>query len=243
MKRKSSALTTTTNVAPLVSRTKRSLVTRGSGNRVNLSLNRGMVILGRGFPKKIMIGHRYVEVVGMSTGSGTGISSYLFSCNGLYDPNITGTGHQPLYFDQMTALYNHYCVVGSKITAKLMADDAATAAKGYRFVGFVNDDNSYPSSTDLNVIEEQTLAKSITAQPNNSRPLMLELKWSAQQYFGKSVLANDELQGTATTNPVEQSYFAFGALCTDGVSPLNLRLEVNIEYTAIWKELRDVGTS
>ena len=37
------------------------------------------------------------------------------------DPNHTGVGHQPLYFDQLMTIYNHYIVIGAKITVKFTA--------------------------------------------------------------------------------------------------------------------------
>lgn len=40
---------------------------------------------------------------------------YQFSANGLYDPNISGSGHQPTGFDQLMAIYGEYVVIGSTI--------------------------------------------------------------------------------------------------------------------------------
>ena len=36
--------------------------------------------------------------------------------NSLFDPNRTGTGHQPYGFDQLSTFYNRYYVTGSKMT-------------------------------------------------------------------------------------------------------------------------------
>ena len=49
--------------------------------------------------------------------------------NSLFDPDQTGTGHQPYYFDQFAALYNRYTVLGSKLTAEfsLLPSAIATA--------------------------------------------------------------------------------------------------------------------
>jgi len=71
------------------------------------------VRVGRGFPKQMTMTHVYEDVITLTSVGGI-IQTYLFSANGMYDPNITATGHQPYYFDQMTALYNHYTVIGSK---------------------------------------------------------------------------------------------------------------------------------
>lgn len=38
------------------------------------------------------------------------VYEYLFNLNSLFDPDRTGTGHQPLGFDQLKTLYNRYRV-------------------------------------------------------------------------------------------------------------------------------------
>lgn len=38
------------------------------------------------------------------------VYEYLFNLNSLFDPDRTGTGHQPLGFDQIKTLYNRYRV-------------------------------------------------------------------------------------------------------------------------------------
>jgi len=48
--------------------------------------------------------------------SGAGVAgAYVFSANGCFDPDVTGTGGQPMGFDQMMIFYNHYTVVRSSI--------------------------------------------------------------------------------------------------------------------------------
>jgi len=43
-----------------------------------------------------------------------------FSLNSLYDPDITGVGHQPYGFDQMAALYSNYIVESASIQARFV---------------------------------------------------------------------------------------------------------------------------
>lgn len=63
-----------------------------------------------GFPRRLYIAHKYVDLVSVSSTAGV-VGSYFFKCNGMFDPNTTGTGHQPMYFDNCGAIYNHYTVV------------------------------------------------------------------------------------------------------------------------------------
>lgn len=53
---------------------------------------------------------RYVELVGFSNAATVG-SQQLMNLNSIFDPNRTGTGHQPYGFDQLAALYNRYRVL------------------------------------------------------------------------------------------------------------------------------------
>jgi hypothetical protein len=48
-------------------------------------------------------------------GSSAGVSLYQFAGNGCFDPDITGTGHQPYYWDTYTGVYNYYSVMGSRV--------------------------------------------------------------------------------------------------------------------------------
>ena len=45
--------------------------------------------------------------------------------NSLFDPDFTGTGHQPYYFDQFATIYQRYTVIGSKLTATFTPIPAA----------------------------------------------------------------------------------------------------------------------
>ena len=68
------------------------------------------------FPKKRLVRHRYVENVQLPAAGGAGqLRQYVFACNNMFDPNVTGTGHQPLYRDEMAAMYKYYTVIASYI--------------------------------------------------------------------------------------------------------------------------------
>lgn len=194
--------------------------------------------LGKGFPKQLQITHRYVDQFSLTSNVGT-VGSYFLSCNGMFDPNVSGTGHQPLYFDQMTALYDQYCVIGSSIKVTMFPSTGSTS--GVACVLYVNDDNASPAN--FQTLAEQTTATIKYMAFNNSDPLVMTKKWSAKKYFGGAVLANDELQGNATGNPVEQSFFNIAIQSANQTDTLSVVVMVELSYIAIWKELRDINGS
>lgn len=49
--------------------------------------------------------------VTLTTAGSTSLGTYYrFRLNSLYDPDVTGTGHQPYQYDQLTAIYQSYIV-------------------------------------------------------------------------------------------------------------------------------------
>lgn len=53
----------------------------------------------------------YADEFDITLTSGS-LYNYVFNSNSLYDPDSTGTGHQPLGFDQFSAMYSRYRVLG-----------------------------------------------------------------------------------------------------------------------------------
>lgn len=203
------------------------------------------VVLGKGFPRKLSFTHKYRDIA-TATVSGGAMTNYLFSCNGMYDPNISGTGGQPQWFDQLTALYNHYCVIGSKILVRFLPMDQSglitptTVACGI----FVNDDASLASSQTYLTLGQQSTGKVTYLAPLAVKPTVISRKWSAKKTFGGSVLSNTELQGTNGSNPTDQSYYhLFFQNANLSTTTQSIIFEVELEYIAIWKELKDVGGS
>lgn len=66
--------------------------------------------------KRMFTKLRYVsEAITFATTTSKGWRQ--FALNGLFDPDITGTGHQPLGFDQIKALYDNYRVHSARFSA------------------------------------------------------------------------------------------------------------------------------
>jgi len=197
------------------------------GNPASFSFRSAM-----GFPKKLHVNHAYTDTASVAI---TPSGSFQFSANGLFDPNITSVGHQPMYFDNLSAIYDHYTVLRSRIVVELLPDTIP-----YNVVLYVDDDTSIAS---FGGAAEQPSSTPIHAVlPQSAKPLRLTRSWDANAYFGGDILDNDNLQGTASANPTEQSYFTLVGLTTTGASG-SMSFSVRIEYEAVWDELKTQAQS
>lgn len=202
---------------------------------------RGLVSLGKGFPKKLTMTHTYIEPYTSLTSTAGAINIYKFICNGMYDPNYSGAGHQPYYFDQAAALYDHYHIIGSKITVTCVPSSSTSPSA---VVGIVISDDATLAASEWSSLAEFGQGGSNKAIAlSNSTPKTLVSTWSAKKIFGKGLMANNSLQGTSTANPTEQSVYNFYVQSIDGASNTTVYFTAKIEYIAVWSELKDIAGS
>lgn len=206
--------------------------------RGTLRLKR-MVNTGLGFPLKQVKTLRYADLISVT--STTGIKGvYNFSANGLFDPDITGTGHQPMFFDQMMAIYNHYAVIGAKIEIRGVPGSSNTSPMSV--ILNLNDDTT-AATGDINAVQEQSLSSRLKiCHVGETNPFRLVKKYSSKKVWGKGIMANGDLHGDATANPLEQTYFQI-VVQTVGATTTSISFQVLITYIAVFFELKDVGQS
>lgn len=209
-------------------RVKRMRLTRNVRNRATASV-------GKGFPKKFLITHKYVDTIDFQSNINGVRGIYKYSCNSLFDPDNTSIGHQPMYFDNLAAIYRHYTVIGSKIVVKLVPFEAEQAPG--ELVVFISDAGGDSILSFPEEAAEQTSASSRLIPATVDRPIIVTKKWSAKKTFGGSILGNDNLQGTASASPVEQSYFTLCVAAADGSAQVRYYVQVYLEYITIWDEL------
>lgn len=219
-------------------KTKAAVVKSSQGSR-NYAQNRGTAV-GRqiGFPPTMQFKHKYFASVS-TTGSGT--QQYRFRANGMYDPDQTGTGLQPLYFDQMSAIYNHFTVIASHI--KVTSIPAGTTVEDpFRIALWINDDTT-TTPTDFRNLVEQTSAVTSLTTGLNPTPVTLERWWNLSRCFGGRV-GESRFTGSGSADPTEQSIFEIAVIAMDGgVSNVTVYHDVEIEYTVVWSELKDIAGS
>jgi len=179
---------------------------------------------------------------------GSGVAgNYIFSANGVYDPNVTGTGHQPMAFDQMMLYYEQATVVRSSITV------ACIPAYPMRVAIYLSPDVG--PITDPSRLVENGLIKSVplsglaSAPVVNNRQPEITLSCDVASYFGRKtsreLTDDDQLTTTAAANPTEQVYFIIAGwqLTPDGSTAKALTFDVLLSYDVIFWEPRKLTVS
>jgi len=173
------------------------------------------------------------------TGAATG---YVFSANGMFDPDITGTGHQPMGFDTMMSFYDQYTVVKAAITV------TPVPMKPMRFGVYIADD--FTPQTDARKLMENGLVNTrmygglTSASTANVVFAGTSITLDVGKYFGRQnhreMMEDDRLFGTAAANPLEQVYFIIGCWQTDadGTTAAACAFDVLIEYDVLFWEPR-----
>lgn len=191
--------------------------------------------IGAGLPKKMIMTHKYTDYYNISSSTGL-LQTELFRCNSLYDPSFSHTGHQPMYFDQLSALYDHYTVIGSKITWKICQNN--TGLQTAKAAIYINDDSTVTPTAES--LSEQTTSRVLILPAYSNNIHTVVQKWSAKKAFGKAILGNLSFQGTSSSNPTEEQYFTLAAYGVNPSVPMSLDVFVTIEYITVWTELKDI---
>lgn len=179
-------------------------------------------------PKQLFNRLKYAETVNVAIGV-SGLGSYIFSCNGMYDPNTTGGGHQPMYFDQWSAMYNHYTVLKSTMKATVVANTTGATI----FSLGQDDDATINAATSYTIWERPGFQTKVVNAPVNPENTFLWSKWDAKKVFGADPQSDPSLQGSATSNPTEQTFYVF---YFDATPSTYVTVLVEIWYDVVWDE-------
>lgn len=145
-----------------------------------------------------------------------------------------------MYFDQLTAVYNHYTVMRSKITIQAVPTTTGTGIFGV----YIDDDTTVTPTLAQDLCEQNSSAyRLVCSAGSQGQPITVSKVWDAVQAFGPSTLANDDLQGNSGANPVEQQYFTIFVQDSPGAAVTTFNCLVTVEYLAIWDELKNINSS
>lgn len=210
-----------------------------------------------GFPQSMRTQLRYCDAIDFTPNSST-LSVHTFLANGLYDPDVSGTGHQPRGFDNFMEVYKTFTVKGSKIavtwsyegyngpsqtmSSGAPAQSIQSAAGGVQavpaVVGMVIP--TVEPSTSGTVAQNQEIEKArwVTITPSGEAKTIAG-RANGPDFFGKEFLTGSEgYTGTVSTDPSEKLYYHVCSALQHDEYPITIKLraQVIITYDVVFTE-------
>lgn len=177
--------------------------------------------------------------------SATAGGSHVMSANGLYDPDVSGLGHQPIGFDQWMTFYDHYTVLGCKATATFLPT-SGTASTAPQWVGLALTSGLTLATIDpLTMLEQKYTRKKLLTGSNAKGFATVSMNCSIKKYLGKrNVIDDPDLKGDASANPAEGVFLhILAAPYNPAINPDACYVSVELEYVALLTEPKQLTQS
>lgn len=181
---------------------------------------------------------RYTTYYSLTSTSGV-MALKVLSANGLFDPDITGTGHQPMSFDQMMAMYIKAYVLASRCTIDIYQTSAVpTVVCLYLSTQATLGYGSYESVVETGVAEYKLIPAGVSV------PLRLTKTVNIRDFLNRSeVLDDDTLATTASANPADQVYFMVTTQDANQTSTTSTQVVAVVDYDVVFTDPAQVAGS
>lgn len=219
---------------------KRKTKTKGKKKRVSKQPLGAPMGKSIGFPNNKVVRMRYVSY-GSITTNGISMGLNQYRANGIYDPDYTNVGHQPYTSDQWALFYNHYTVLGSKIT--IQASAVSTLAFPCMLGIYLSDDATIP--TDWETLRESGRGSQVQLPiASTIKDKTLSCKFSSKAFFGKKSLG-DAVGASVGADPTEQAIFNIYVQSLDKATSIanQIGITITIDYIVMYSEPKDLASS
>ncbi len=188
-------------------------------------------------PRRMNKTLRYAETFTLTTGTAGVIGTVqTMMLNNLYDPNSTGTGHQPYGYDQLTPYYGYYLV--HRTRWRLLATTIGNTSEvcvAYQIFPATSGVSIAGISTDA-ATEKSSVTTFNVGPSGNDRSRLVSGVASHYQVLGitpsqyKDNL--DQYGAAVTTGPVVGSYLEIGVGSYSGTAGVTLSVQVVLDFDA-----------
>jgi len=173
---------------------------------------------------------RYNTVVTLNSGIGT-IAEHVFRANSIHDPDWTGIGHQPLGHDELATLYEHYVVMGCRMTAVVVSPGNTVSTDSGVCGIYTHDDTAALTGTRETLLEQRNAKYKYYGNSQGTRSTVtLKKGFSARKFFGKEIMQESNYGAQFGQNPNSQAYIHLWAASLDGADAGIMNVNVTIDY-------------
>lgn len=170
----------------------------------------------------------HVSNLSMNPGAAS-VTHQVYNMSSLYDPDFTGVGHQPLGFDQLMPLYDHYTVT-SCLAEVTFFNTSHTDA--YFAIISVRDESA--ADNDLDAAVENGRSSHCLVAPASSGGCVrtLTIGCNQSEFFGRPVLNGDKYQGTIAASPADAAWLHISVKVLGGADVSTCYATVKLTYKA-----------
>ena len=177
------------------------------------------------FPAKMSAVLRYSDQIVLDANTSSP-ARHHFRGTSVYDPDYTGTGHQPYGFDQYSRLYNHYIVDKAIITIR-------NASMGVNCVVGISLVPTASSEFNNNTCRERKGTTFMTL-PNEGSMKALTSTYNRKSIF--TTAQDGDLTANVGANPQENYFFDCWCATNGATDPPAVALSVDITYFVTFSE-------
>lgn len=205
-----------------------------------------------GFPDSVQVKLRYSSFIRLNPAPANP-DQHLFRCLSIFDPDLSGVGHQPMYFDQWAGIYTKYTVKGAKCTMNWLPGSGNTTNQPTGIWGIYTSTNQTGINvfTDTTGILEATNSTNMrnagllsTGLTNPSAQSKVTSYFSTRKFFGITDPNDGNAYSAETgTNPQQEAYFCCYYADINGNDPGAQEYYVQIDYIVEFRDRRPIDQS
>lgn len=195
-----------------------------------------------GFPESLTTLIRYNDSYNIQSSSGSA-GGQIMRMNSVFDPDYTGSGHQPLYFDQFTPVYDNYVVLGSELVAEFspLSDDTETTTVGPFTVGLTGNNNVSFSSGGFVLAEQNKSVTCALGRDKGTSVAKLTMKYTPKSCLGVSP-SDDTVQSGVTANP-NKPWYVYAWVVDDNFTSGTVKVRITVTYRVRFFNLKNIASS
>jgi len=187
-----------------------------------------------GFPDRLETTLRYSENYSFSASPTP--AAQRWAVNSAFDPNVSGVGHQPSYFDTFSGIYARYYVEAFQL--EIYVTNHTTTCATYVVLGYGDQDISGNSVEQLAEAKYTKLSVLAFSSAGGSAKRMV-LPWMTQRQLMGSpdTEPDDNMYATTSASPNDVAWGWLKMAADDGTTNISAVARVVLHQRVVFKDL------